>query len=134
MSMYEDALDSRPSTAGIVNFGGLVTREGQFLRVNGTMGSLHLSTGAGQFSDVFYVAQPMQVDTYAWNTPNPFNLWTRFRIVVNGVSTILSQVTGPSVIRMMRPLFLNRGDTLQVQVAASEGAAPSMLSLYMRPQ
>ena len=126
---------SRPSTAGIVNFGGLITRVGQFLRANGTTRS-ELNTRAGHFADFFYVAEPMQLDTYAWNVPNRDNLLIGFEILVNGTSAVLSQVTGPSVIKMMAPLILNRGDVVQVELRDFRGGvpSPSLLSMYMMPR
>lgn len=134
--MYSDESDSKPSTAGVVNFGGQVSRTGQFLRFNGTMQSTALSSRASEFGDVFYVGEPMQVDTIAWNTPSQNNNWTMFQIVVNGAATVLSQFTGPGVIKIESPLVLNRGDALQVGVAEFRGAypAPSLLSLYMMPR
>lgn len=125
---------SRPSTAGIVNFGGLITRAGQFLRANGTTRST-LSTTAGHFADFFYVAEPMQLDTCAWTVPNRADLLIEFEILVNGTSAVISQVTGPSVTKMMAPLILNRGDLVQVAVRDFRRGvpSPSLLSMYMMP-
>lgn len=146
MSFYEfaaesdtesDAESGMQPTGGIVNFGGqIVPPRGQFLRVNETMQThLALNTRADQAGDVFIVGEPMQVDTFVLNRTGSVNHAIVLQILINENAIVLPEFTEPGVMKLMNPLLLNRGDSLQVSVANFSGPiAACLFSVYLMPR
>jgi hypothetical protein len=130
---------SSRATAGVINFGGVITRPGNFLRANGSMQS-NLNVAANGVGNVFYVAEPMLIDRFAWNVydaSGPNNpTFLELQLWVNNTSTILSFFSVQRVLMLKTPVLLSPNDKLQVQVKSYIGPAPGpcQMSLSAVPQ
>lgn len=99
-----------------------------------------LNVAANGVGNVFYAAEPMLIDRFAWNVydasghDNPTFL--ELQLWVNNTSTILSFFSVQRVFILETPVLLGPKDKLQVQVKSYIGPAPGpcQMSLSAVPQ
>jgi hypothetical protein len=120
-------------TSGIVTFGGNVGMN-SFLRANGNTASV-VNSQLGALDNVTIVSVMSRPYAVTWNTAAG-TATTRLQLLVDDAPAydLDFTVEGPSgVRRILMPIALQQGSTLQVRHVGGTPPGPSVVSFYLTP-